>query len=562
MKFINVLLILFSFNLLAEDPQFEIIEPDADQKLEKIEAEGLELNLLEETNKAKAFEQEQKIQESIEIYKKLHQTYPENPDYLYNLGRLYYRLNNYQEAEKYLLKCIEIDPEQYDARLYLAYVYFNQKKYDKASKQLYVVIDNVPSYSDAYLLMGRIHQAKQQDQLAEQYLKKALSTRAPNEESWFYLGALYSKKSGYKKTLQAYEKAYDYNKDNINARTGIVAVKEFVNPSIDTLNSYAQEREKDLVTFIRTTQLNFITSSTILRYPINDNFRPIFGFYYVPEKQKNLIIHINNYNVNIYKYLAGIDMFYYNNWTTHFDFLFKHGKNNGFAGFPFRKRTSFEPSVWTKFTSIKHLAFFNYYVDSFIARNFIDVFSYFMRKQQIYALYEHRFKLPYTNLGLDGEYELYRKTKGNRTSNERRTATFWGNIGIPLDIAGYFIVKYRYQYREMENIVFDYASFKNEVTHFIQLKYIKTWIPQSFFEVAYTYQMRRYKNLTNEARIITAALQEPQVLPIHKYRGHSIEPAVNVVFGTSLHAKLSGLYYINTDDYGAWFIKGQLKWVF
>jgi len=71
----------------------------------------------------------------IEIYNRVLELEPNNSDAYYNLGILYYNSEDYDNAEKLLLRAIAID-NHLNAHLYLAYLYENKQEYDKAIEYL------------------------------------------------------------------------------------------------------------------------------------------------------------------------------------------------------------------------------------------------------------------------------------------------------------------------------------------------------------------------------------------------------------------------------------------
>ncbi len=514
----------------------------------------------EEKKQAQEFENNKEYEKAILIYENLHDQDPNNFEYEYQLGKLYFRIKKYILAKEYLNKCIQRYPEHYDARLYLAEVFYQEKDYPKAIEQLDIIIKNVPNYSDALVLRGRIYAIKDDEKMAKKSYLKAIESYPTSSEAWLPLGQLYLQDTKYKKALDSLNKAYNNAPDDENILRLIRAAKPYVRPSVFFEGGAVQERERDLVTFVRSVELDSIIARALLKIPVNDHIRPFFEFSYVPQKQRNLVVNINNYNVYIYKYDLGSDFFFKKYFSAKADFIVKTGRNEGRAGFPFRNRISFEPGALLKYRDNYNLILARYFVDSMIARDFAVLYSYFMRMQEASLLYELK-PYKYFGCGVEGKIRFYNSTRQAPESNQRKSGSVWGYLGIPM-FYGELIGRYQYDYQRMLNIAFDYMSYLNERTQTYKISFVKNWSCGHEFNMNYTHLWRKYRDLTNEARVVTAALQDPQVLPFHKYEGNQFDANLKIAVGKSFSSTLSSMYYTNTDDYAVWLIKGSLEWVF
>jgi tetratricopeptide (TPR) repeat protein len=71
----------------------------------------------------------------IEIYNRVLELEPNNSGAYYNLGILYYNSKDYDNAEKFLKRAVEID-NHLNSHLYLAYLYEIKGEYDQAIEHL------------------------------------------------------------------------------------------------------------------------------------------------------------------------------------------------------------------------------------------------------------------------------------------------------------------------------------------------------------------------------------------------------------------------------------------
>jgi len=92
----------------------------------------------------------------VEIYNRVLELEPNNTDAYYNLGILYYNSEDYEHAEKFLLRAIAID-NHLNSHLYLAYLYEIKGEYDKAIEHLRSRIRNRKGLEDEFAEEARKH---------------------------------------------------------------------------------------------------------------------------------------------------------------------------------------------------------------------------------------------------------------------------------------------------------------------------------------------------------------------------------------------------------------------
>ena len=555
----------------AESPTEETTEEDRqkeERKEEKIytsppEMPPAEASMKEITKKkeklAKKYEKEKKFQQAADIYEELLLQNPTNYKYKYRLGRLYSFQKKWSLSEKYFLLCLKEVPKDYDARLALSRMYYWKNDYFSAQKEVLIVIDNVPKYTDAYILLGRIYSAQGQQKKARKAFKKALSLDPQNKEVLLPLGQLEFSTQHFKDGKKYFKKAYKVNENKPYAKDQYINIKSYVDPSIKLMISGAQEREKDLISKLKTTQINYFTTKLKFIYPINDHFHPFATFLYAPEKQKNLILKRYNYNVNNYYYTLGLESFFKNNFSAKLMLPTRVSRDHNLNIFPFHNKTRFEPSLLFKYSTQRNLFIFRGYLDSFIARRFVDFFSYLVRRNNLTGIYEHR--IPFQPLSFYIGGKLYFAFYENIPKNTKYEGDFWSTIKFPFFI-GNFLIRYEYKCKSFDKRVPDYYTYKREETHFAKFSFNKKWLPGKYLELSYTHQWRRVKDMTNEATEVTSTGSLPEILLLHRYEGNIYEAFFSIVIGTSCHLEASAYYYTNTDDYEAWVAKGGIKWVF
>ena len=107
------------------------------------------------------------------ISESLKQT-PQFADAYCNLGSLYFKLNNYEEAETMFEKAIKINPKYMQARIYYLKVLEKQEKLNDALNEGKFFLENNMQYPDVFCTLGKVYFALDMVKEAEKMIKKAL----------------------------------------------------------------------------------------------------------------------------------------------------------------------------------------------------------------------------------------------------------------------------------------------------------------------------------------------------------------------------------------------------
>jgi len=144
------------------------------------------------------------------------------------LGKAYYNMQEYDLAEDFFLKVIEMEDKEEsrsEAKFSLGAVYY--KKGDKNKSERYIG-DYIASHTEkhvAYKEVGRFYYTIGELDQAEKYLKKAIEMDNNYAQGWNNLGWFYWKKEEYSKMRDAFEKAVQFreNKEYVFDRIGLGA---------------------------------------------------------------------------------------------------------------------------------------------------------------------------------------------------------------------------------------------------------------------------------------------------------------------------------------------------
>lgn len=100
--------------------------------------------------------------EALVFFENLSNSHPEDPSYLYSLGKSYYDVHDWKPAIEAFEKTLKIQPHNADAELFLAYSVMFQSQNDlQRSEELFKsVLKEVPNYEDAKLGLESIEKKK------------------------------------------------------------------------------------------------------------------------------------------------------------------------------------------------------------------------------------------------------------------------------------------------------------------------------------------------------------------------------------------------------------------
>ncbi len=128
-------------------------------------------------------------EKAIEAYTEYLQLKPSNIKSIYNRGRAYEELGEYNAAVMDFKKVIDIDPNHVQARLSVASDLYRNKLYKDAIYQCDLVLEHTQS-AMAYFIRARGNQKSGNINLAMDDYKSAISLDSEFGEAYFYRGTL------------------------------------------------------------------------------------------------------------------------------------------------------------------------------------------------------------------------------------------------------------------------------------------------------------------------------------------------------------------------------------
>lgn len=105
----------------------------------------------------------------------------------YRLGSIFLSLHLYDQAEKHLLRAVEIDPDYYSAYITLGKCYYFQKRFQQAAHTLEPLVRADVSYPDLYNLQGMISLEQKNYINALNHFRHAIKLNPNYKEAFFNL---------------------------------------------------------------------------------------------------------------------------------------------------------------------------------------------------------------------------------------------------------------------------------------------------------------------------------------------------------------------------------------
>ena len=168
----------------------------------------------EKIDKAMELFREKKYKESIDAFHSVLETEPDNADVYNNLAVAYTCVSDFEHAETYFIKALELDPQLAQAYINLSDLYY--KSGDLASavgtlqKGSYELQDNL---TIAHLL-ARVYIDDQRWDDAIEELDRVLDGEPENYDAYYDLGHVYFELGDYEGAISNFETVTEYRQDS------------------------------------------------------------------------------------------------------------------------------------------------------------------------------------------------------------------------------------------------------------------------------------------------------------------------------------------------------------
>lgn len=151
-----------------------------------------------------------------------------------NLGIAYFKKSREKEAEQCFLKAIELDKDFHDAKFNLGLLYYKTKKLDKAEKafRAMIRIPEFPRNQESYYYLGQIFSWKGENAKAHLAFEKSVEENKNFCPAWIKLGESYLKRNNIEKSKEAFENSanglcYHFTEGQYEYASVLVKMKRF-----------------------------------------------------------------------------------------------------------------------------------------------------------------------------------------------------------------------------------------------------------------------------------------------------------------------------------------------
>ncbi|CDR34227.1 tetratricopeptide repeat protein [Criblamydia sequanensis] len=513
--------------ILKKDPDYQ----DAKDGLKKANEQQLAKNEKKDEKPKRTKEEERRIEcaKALDkrsildleflVWRLLLCDYPNDPEYLYNTGKVAAWIGRFRMAERYLRESLCNKGFRDDALLKLGYLYLLLERWDESYESLALLLDRNPEYGDAYLALARLD------------FRTRFFCRARNA----YHNAYLFIKGKYDKNI-AWREYYD--------------TRLLLEPSIRLTEKYAQELEKDLETKEEAARRYVWLNEARYQVALKEG---LIGYQEVGagyEREKNLANGLNNFYVHTFRSTTGLDYFYSPMAKLTAGVTFKEASNRGDPIYKFQNAIRVEPWCGVDLRKIWHHSSLNYYRDSFIVKNFQEIFSFFLARDNFDFFYEYQ-ALPLAQFaGASGYYRKYH----DDIRNDEGRGRFWLQTTFP-KYKENFVIRYQFEiggFRETET---DYYSFKKQWEHLAKIYYWRSWSWLDYAEIAYQHGWRSSRDLNQPINAVF--FLKKQFINTNR-----VTMQIRKVFRSSRDVNFEALYYWDTAGYRAFALRGDYRWIF
>ncbi len=157
------------------------------------------------------------LNESVGHYRILLDTYPDNWLLYYNCGNLFERLGDFESAERYYLRAVEISELFWKAHFSLGLLYNKLGKEEESIKHLVRVIELDSGNRLSYSFLASIYYSKGDIEKTRYYLNRAIKNEIKDPEFYNLLGVTYLEEKNYEKAKEAFRNGIEIE-DNSSGR--------------------------------------------------------------------------------------------------------------------------------------------------------------------------------------------------------------------------------------------------------------------------------------------------------------------------------------------------------
>lgn len=493
---------------------------------------------------------------AIEIYELLAVNFPENTDYLFNLGREFVKIEYHNTAVDIFERALSLKPDNTDVLTALGnqYLYFNELciSLDLFLRALWIN----PCNSDALYGIARITALLERPDIASEYYATAVEISPHDTDIWNGYANLLLTQRRFSESEYAF-RYLEFLKNNFSTyRTTLLDISSYTTPSFFAKTGFAEEREKDLFSHKWVASLSTLFAEAGISYPIDDQFRIGARVRDGYVQQRLLVSDRTQFNAKLTGGAIRSEWFYDPFWTISLDIGFDWASNNEERVLlPTQEAFKFEPSLLFRYATEYDKIVFGEVTDTWIFRDFEKMKLNVITREAALLSYQHNFD-DYRMIGASAAWLWY----GGPIKNQEQDADVWALAGIPC-FEDWLKAGYHCQYRQFHKELTAYYSFQYQLTHWLKIYCSKRWAAGPHCEWEYWHGWRTTRGRSPQQQII--------VTPIFLTPVVTVENQIDQIFLTLGYTptdycdvSLVGTYYHDSFDYTASGIKLLLDWRF
>ncbi|MDX5443032.1 MAG: tetratricopeptide repeat protein [Hymenobacteraceae bacterium] len=178
------------------------------------------------------------LQEEEAFFQKFVDDDPYNPVAWYNLGQVYYKLEQIEKAVGAFEYATLIKADYPEAQTYLATAFVANGEYLKAIEAFQASVEKDKPNAEVYCNIGECYEKLQQWDLARKYYQKALDLDPLMDEAWFGIGIILDAQGKWFEAIHFYRKAVSLYDDSAEYWMALATAEYNVGNVVSSLEAY------------------------------------------------------------------------------------------------------------------------------------------------------------------------------------------------------------------------------------------------------------------------------------------------------------------------------------
>ena len=151
------------------------------------------------------------------LYEKILKIDSNNFEAIFLLGSLFLQTRNFQEAIRYLNKCILIQPKHANSYQNLGYAFVEIGEFEKAKGLFFKAIEIEPNHADAYFNLANTFKQMRNFKKAQEFYEKTIQIQPNNPSAHNNYGNICKQLGEFEKAIASYNRAIELKSDHPRA---------------------------------------------------------------------------------------------------------------------------------------------------------------------------------------------------------------------------------------------------------------------------------------------------------------------------------------------------------